>query len=157
VPSLSHTARARIEEIEEKGEVKREDEIRDELLQKLAEQILTRSMFASDTYLNTVTGICSMVTPIYVVTLRFILDNKPVHIISLDFLPAWLLLTGFLIISIARFPQSTTFDLKQPLQIFQAQEARAHRLRAWAIIATIVVTIGFIDAIFVIANVNSNI
>ena len=135
--------------------MKTEEEQQQELLQKVAEQVLIRSAFATDTYLGIITTICAVVTPIYVVALRFVLDQRPFEWLSSEAVPAWLLLSSVLVISVIRFPQRALFDTKQPASIYAAQQERAYRMRAWSALAALLAIAGLVSSVLTLAQTNA--
>jgi hypothetical protein len=133
-------------------DMKSEEEQQQELFQKVAEQVLIRSAFATDAYVAIVTTIGAVVTPLYVVTLRLVFDRGPLKWLSWDALPAWLLLSSVLLISVIRFPRRTFFDTKQPVQIFIAQQERTYRLRLLSATAVLLAFAGLISAVVALAQ-----
>lgn len=134
--------------------MKSSEEQQQELFQKVAEQVLIRSAFASDAYLGIITTISSLFLPVYVVALRFLLDQQKFDWISLEAIPALLLVVSILVISFVRFPPPADFDTKQAFKIYEDQQKRTNKLRPYSIFASWLAIVGLTLSIFTLGSVS---
>jgi hypothetical protein len=132
-----------------------ECQIQSDLFKKAAEQVVIRSLFVNDAYIGIVTTFTSVALPIYLVAVRYLIDNNEIRWISLEALPVWLLLASMLISLAVRFPRYQMIDFKQPARTFEAQLNRSRKMRFWVKLATLSAVTGLVLSIYVLMGVST--
>jgi hypothetical protein len=126
------------------------NKISNHYIEKLAEQILSRNISASESYSNVVTTITSFIAPIYLFLLRQLLCETNQLIKWWHVLPPIFLLLSLAVIFWARFPRKTFFDLNNPVQILENQFHYLKKVRSYSIIASVLAWLGIAGCVLVV-------